>query len=109
AKISGLLLIAFVTTVAGLYVMLPAPVGLGLLSKWIVLPLIIVATVFGMKYLSSGSLRASLERQYKIFGNKHTWAMTVIYTMTFGSFIGYSAAFALSMQVIFGYSHILVD
>jgi NNP family nitrate/nitrite transporter-like MFS transporter len=109
AKISGLLLIAFITTAAGLYVMLPAPVGLGLLSKWIVLPLIIVLTVYGMKYLSSGALRSNLERQYKIFGNKHTWAMTVIYTMTFGSFIGYSAAFALSMQVIFGYSHILVD
>jgi NNP family nitrate/nitrite transporter-like MFS transporter len=109
AKISGLLLIAFITTAAGLYVMLPAPVGLGLLSKWIVLPLIIVLTVYGMKYLSSGALRSNLERQYKIFSNKHTWAMTVIYTMTFGSFIGYSAAFALSMQVIFGYSHILVD
>lgn len=109
AKISGLLLIAFVTTAVGLYVMLPAPVGLGLLSKWIVLPLIIVATVFGMKYLSSGTLRANLERQYKIFGNKHTWSMTIIYTMTFGSFIGYSAAFALSMQVIFGYSHIIVE
>jgi NNP family nitrate/nitrite transporter-like MFS transporter len=109
AKISGLLLIAFVAAAAGLYVLLPAPVGLGLLSKWIVLPLVIAATVFGMKYLTSGGLRANLDRQYKIFGNKHTWAMTVIYTMTFGSFIGYSAAFALSIKVIFGFSHIMVD
>ncbi|WP_027714569.1 MFS transporter [Desulfuromonas sp. TF] len=109
AKISGLLLIAFITAAAGLYVLLPAPVGLGLLSKWIVLPLVIAATVFGMKYLTSGGLRANLERQYKIFGNKHTWAMTIIYTMTFGSFIGYSAAFALSIKVIFGFSHIIVD
>lgn len=109
AKISGLLMIAFATASAGLYLLLPAPVGLGLLSKWIVLPLVIFATVFGMKYLTSGNLRASLDRQYKIFGNKHTWAMTIIYTMTFGSFIGYSAAFALSIKVIFGYSHLLVD
>jgi NNP family nitrate/nitrite transporter-like MFS transporter len=29
--------------------------------------------------------------------------------MTFGSFIGYSAAFALSIKVIFGFSHIMVD
>ena len=108
AKISGLLLIAFVTAVAGLYLLLPAPVGLGLLNKWIVLPLVIAATVYGMKYLTSGRLRAGLERQYRIFGNKHTWAMTLIYTMTFGSFIGYSAAFALSIKVIFGYSHIMV-
>lgn len=108
-KIIGLLLIAFVTAVAGLYLMLPPPVGLGLLSKWLVLPLVIAATVFGMKYLTRGPLRANLERQYKIFNNKHTWAMTVIYTMTFGSFIGYSAAFALSIKVIFGYSHLMVD
>ncbi len=108
-KITGLLLIAFVTASIGLYLLLPAPVGLGLLSKWIVLPLVIAATVFGMKYLTRGELRANLDRQYKIFNNKHTWAMTVIYTMTFGSFIGYSAAFALSIKVIFGFSHIMVD
>ena len=109
AKILGLLLIAFVTAAAGLYLLLPAPIGLGLLSKWVVLPLVIAATVFGMKYLTTGALRANLNRQYQIFGNRHTWAMTIIYTMTFGSFIGYSAAFALSIKVIFGFSHILVD
>ncbi|MBE0576115.1 MAG: MFS transporter [Desulfuromonadales bacterium] len=108
-KITGLLLIAFVTASIGLYLLLPAPIGLGLLSKWVVLPLVIAATVFGMKYLTTGALRASLDRQYQIFNNKHTWAMTIIYTMTFGSFIGYSAAFALSIKVIFGFSHILVD
>jgi len=109
AMITGLLLIAFVTASIGLYLLLPAPVGLGLLSKWIVLPLVITATVLGMKYLTKGNLRSNLEHQYKIFNNKHTWAMTVIYTMTFGSFIGYSAAFALSIKVIFGFSHIMVD
>jgi NNP family nitrate/nitrite transporter-like MFS transporter len=108
-KITGLLMIAFVTASLGLYLLLPAPVGLGLLSKWVVLPLVIAATVFGMKYLTTGALRANLDRQYQIFNNKHTWAMTIIYTMTFGSFIGYSAAFALSIKVIFGFSHILVD
>jgi NNP family nitrate/nitrite transporter-like MFS transporter len=35
--------------------------------------------------------------------------MSVIYTMTFGSFIGFSAGFALAIKVIFGYQHILVD
>ena len=108
-KIIGLLFIAFVTAGIGLYLLLPQPVGLGLLSKWIVLPLVIIATVFGMKYCTRGELRANLDRQYRIFSNKHTWAMTIIYTMTFGSFIGYSAAFALSIKVIFGFSHILVD
>ena len=35
--------------------------------------------------------------------------MSVIYTMTFGSFIGFSAAFPLSIKVIFGYQHVMVD
>jgi NNP family nitrate/nitrite transporter-like MFS transporter len=44
-KISMLLLIAFATATAGLYLLLPPPTGLGLLSKWIVLPLVILTTV----------------------------------------------------------------
>ena len=106
-KISGLLAIGFVTAATGLYLLLPAPTGIALLSKWLVLPLIIAATVLLMRYLTRGELQQNLKRQYKIFENKHTWAMTVIYTMTFGSFIGYSAAFPLSIKVIFGFSHIV--
>ncbi len=105
-RITGLLLIGFVTAAAGLYLLLPAPTGLGLLSKWVVLPLVIIATVLLMRYLTRGELQENLKRQYKIFNNKHTWAMTVIYTMTFGSFIGYSAAFALAIKVIFGFTHV---
>jgi NNP family nitrate/nitrite transporter-like MFS transporter len=106
-KISGLLAIGIVTVATGLYLLLPAPTGIALLSKWIVLPLIIAATVLLMRYLTTGGLQQNLKRQYKIFENMHTWAMTVIYTMTFGSFIGYSAAFPLSIKVIFGFSHIV--
>lgn len=105
-KISGLLIIGFITAMLGLYLLLPAPIGIGLLSKWIVLPMIIAATVLLMRYLTRGELQQNLKRQYKIFNNKHTWAMTVIYTMTFGSFIGFSAAFPLAIKVIFGFSHV---
>ena len=38
-------------------------------------------------------------QQFKIFGNKHTWIMSILYTMTFGSFIGFAAVFALSIKV----------
>ena len=76
--------------------------------RWIVLPVVIVATVLALK-LIPGPIKTSLERQYKIFNNKHTWAMTVIYTMTFGSFIGYAAAFGLAIKVIFGFQHVMVD
>ena len=113
ASISGMLCVGFITAAFGLWLMLPAtagglPVsGLGL-SKWIVLPIVIAMTVILLKMIP-GAVGQNLSRQYKIFGNKHTWAMTVIYTMTFGSFIGYAATFALAIKVVFGFQHIMVD
>ncbi len=107
ARITWLLVIGFATAGAGLYFILQYP-GLGWV-KWIVLPVIIVATVFLMKALSPGEIKGNLARQYKIFGNKHTWVMTIIYTMTFGSFIGFSAAVGLAIKFIFGFQHVLVD
>ena len=106
----SMLTIGFLTAIAGLWLMLPATAngsGFGI-PKELVLIAVLFATVFLLKLLP-GAIRASLERQYQIFGNKHTWVMSVLYVMTFGSFIGFSAAFPLSIQVIFGYSHQLVD
>jgi len=112
ATISGMLLIGFATAAFGLWLLLPGTEaglptsGIGL-SKWIVLPIVIALTVLGLKMIP-GAVGQNLSRQYQIFGNKHTWAMTVIYTMTFGSFIGYSAALALTIKVVFGFSHLEV-
>lgn len=106
AKISMLLMIALLTASLGLYLLLPAPTGAGILSKWIVLPLVIISTLLLLRYLTRGELQDNLKRQFLIFENKHTWAMTVIYTMTFGSFIGFSAAFPLAIKVIFGFTHV---
>ena len=108
--ISGMLAIGFVTAVFGLWLMLPEKVGgsgFGI-SKWIVLPIVIALTVYLLK-LIPGQIKENLSHQYKIFNNKHTWVMSVIYTMTFGSFIGFAAGFGLSIKVIFGYQHVLVD
>lgn len=109
-KILGMLSIGMVTAIFGLWLMLPESAGgSGLMvSKWIVIPLVIAMTVFALKMIP-GSIKPNLERQFKIFNNKHTWAMTIIYTMTFGSFIGFSAATALAIKVIFGFQHIMVD
>jgi len=110
ATILGMLAIGFVTAAFGAWLMLPTVDG-GLptsgfgISKWIVLPIVIALTVLGLKMIP-GAVGQNLSRQYKIFGNKHTWAMTVIYTMTFGSFIGYSAALALTIKVVFGFTHV---
>jgi len=110
AKISGMLLIGFFTAAVGLYIILPAPTGLGApeWAKWPVILGILFSTVMLMK-LIPGDIKPNLQRQFKIFGNKHTWVMSVIYTMTFGSFIGYSAGFALAIKVVFGFQHIVVD
>lgn len=110
AVISGMLLIGFITAAVGLWLLLPEAVnGSGFnVPKEIVMVLVIGSTVFWLKMLP-GSIGASLTRQYKIFNNPHTWIMSVIYTMTFGSFIGFAASFPLAIKVIFGYQHIVVD
>jgi len=109
-KIVGLLAIGLLTASVGLYVILPAPTGLGAPSwaKWPVIAGVIFATVLLMKQIP-GDIKPNLQRQFRIFGNKHTWIMSVIYTMTFGSFIGYSAGFALAIKVVFGFQHLVVD
>jgi len=100
-KIIGLYLVAFVAAAIGLYLFLPAPVGLGVLNMWVALPLIIVITL-GLLRLLPGQIQPHIKTQFAIFSNKHTWSMTVLYILTFGSFIGFSAALPLSIEVIFG-------
>jgi len=110
-KIIVMLVLGLATAAFGLWLILPkVAFGSGLmLSKWVALPIVITLTVLLLKLLPLGSdYKEGLKRQYKIFNNKHTWAMTVIYTMTFGSFIGYAATLALSIKVIFGFQHIIV-
>ncbi|MCH8275944.1 MAG: NarK/NasA family nitrate transporter [Bacteroidetes bacterium] len=97
AKIFFLIGLGLVSAAAGLYLLL----GLNW-NMWIVLPITIALTLFLMKVLSPGELKQSLNRQFAIFENKHNWIMTIIYTMTFGSFIGYSAAFPKLIQDVFG-------
>ena len=67
---------------------------------WI--PMILVVTVaafFGMNNLDVA--RASFRDQAVIFGRKHNWIMCWLYLGTFGSFIGYSAAFPKLIKTIF--------
>jgi len=73
-------------------------------NMWIVLPVVIILTVLLMKFATPGEIKTNLNKQFAIFGNKHNWVMTIIYTMTFGSFIGFSAAFPKLCQDIFVYS-----
>ncbi|MBC8323075.1 MAG: antiporter [Candidatus Marinimicrobia bacterium] len=104
-RIAFLLAIGFVTAAVGLYFILTFKELTWV--KWFVLPLVIASTVFLMKALSPGEIKENLKRQFSIFDNKHTWVMTIIYTMTFGSFIGFAAAVGLAIKFIFGVKHIL--
>lgn len=58
-----------------------------------------VAAWFGMDNIESA--RASFKEQSIIFQRKHNWIMCVLYTGTFGSFIGYSAGFPLLAKTQF--------
>ncbi|SCC95672.1 nitrate/nitrite transporter [Thiomonas sp. X19] len=65
-------------------------------AGFIWVPLIIVSTLaawFGMHDLAQA--KASFADRAVIFRRKHTWLMSLLYTGTFGSFIGYSAGLPL--------------
>lgn len=57
------------------------------------------AAWFGMNDIASA--RASFAEQSVIFQRRHNWIMCWLYTGTFGSFIGYSAAFPLLSKTAF--------
>jgi NNP family nitrate/nitrite transporter-like MFS transporter len=57
------------------------------------------AAWFGMDDI--GSMRASFADQAVIFRRTHNWIMCWLYTGTFGSFIGFSAAFPLLSKILF--------
>jgi len=94
SKILGLYGVGFITSVIGVY-------ALGILNMWVALPLTIILTLVFLR-LIPGDIKPNIQKQFAIFNNKHTWAMTVLYILTFGSFIGFSAALPLSISVIFG-------
>ncbi|CAN5255611.1 NarK family nitrate/nitrite MFS transporter [soil metagenome] len=51
--------------------------------------------------------KASFKEQSVIFKRKHTWLMAVLYTGTFGSFIGYAAGFPLLITTQFPEANLL--
>jgi len=65
-------------------------------AGFIWVPFLVVSTLaawFRMNDIASA--KASFREQSVIFQRKHNWIMCVLYTGTFGSFIGYSAGFPL--------------
>ncbi len=65
-------------------------------------PLIAIAIIGAARYMNNlTSARSTFKDQLVIAHNKHTWVMAWLYIGTFGSFIGYSAAFPLLLKTQF--------
>jgi NNP family nitrate/nitrite transporter-like MFS transporter len=105
-KITYLYTLAFVPAIFMLYLYLPKPTGLGVLSMWVAIPLDVILALGMMKLAAFGEMKEGVKKQFAIFGNKHTWSLTALYIVTFGSFIGFSMALPLAITVIFGYQHV---
>ncbi len=105
-RITYLYSLAFIPSIAILYLYLPAPTGLGLLNMWVAITLDVIMALVILRLAAFGTVKENIARQFAIFRDKHTWSMTALYIVTFGSFIGFSMALPLSIAVIFGVSHV---
>ncbi|MED1467825.1 NarK family nitrate/nitrite MFS transporter [Bacillus salipaludis] len=63
-----------------------------------VIPIVIVTLLALFKMDNVPNAKQSVADQFVIVKRKHTWIMTILYIATFGSFIGYSAAFPLLLK-----------
>src|SRR5580693_6484245 len=104
--------------VSGMQLLTPMLMGVGLVNlyqatptsggiylqnaglMWL-LPLVIAVTGAALFMNNLTSARSTFKDQLAIVGRRHTWIMSYIYIGTFGSFIGYSAAFPLLMKTQF--------
>ncbi len=106
AKVTWLYTLAFIPALFGLWLYLPPPTGIGLISMWVAIPLDIILALTIMRLAAFGPMKEAVVKQYAIFRDKHTWSLTALYIVTFGSFIGFSMALPLAMKVIFDVVHI---
>ena len=72
AKITWLYTLAFIPSILGLYLYLPKPTGLGLISMWVAIPLDIVSALLIMKLAAFGPMKENVAKQFAIFRDKHT-------------------------------------
>jgi NNP family nitrate/nitrite transporter-like MFS transporter len=89
--------------IVNLYQATPGPGGIYLQNAGLMWLLPLAVAVFGaVRYMNNlTSARSSLKEKFAIVKRKHTWIMSYIYIGTFGSFIGYSAAFPLLIKTQF--------
>lgn len=98
-RILGLHVLGLTVTAVGVLLLLNFKLGLpaqvGVLGLTLLLSL-------GLLKLIPGRVRDRLTQQFKMFRQPDTWTLSVLYLGTFGSFIGFSGALALLINVVFG-------
>jgi NNP family nitrate/nitrite transporter-like MFS transporter len=72
-------------------------------AAWVWIPFVVVAAILGWTLLRSVPIQArGVRQQLDIFSNRHTWIMTLLYIITFGSFSGLAAQFGLLVKQLYG-------
>ena len=86
-----------------LYLAMPGAGGIFIQNAGLMwLPLIAFAVYGAARYMNNlANARSTFRDQLVITRRKHTWVMSWLYIGTFGSFIGYSAAFPLLIKTQF--------
>jgi NNP family nitrate/nitrite transporter-like MFS transporter len=86
-----------------LYQATPGPGGVYLLNAGLMWLLPLAIAVFGAIFFMNNlsNAKSSFKDQLAIVPRPHTWIMSFLYIGTFGSFIGYSAAFPLLIKTQF--------
>jgi NNP family nitrate/nitrite transporter-like MFS transporter len=110
SKTLYMVVLGLVAAAIGAYMLIGIPWkdwGMQNAAMWIVLPIVVILSVFLMQKATPKEIQQNLKKQFAILKDKHNWIMTIIYTMTFGSFIGYSMVFPKLAQDIFVYSNAL--
>jgi MFS transporter, NNP family, nitrate/nitrite transporter len=89
--------------IINLYQGTPGPGSVYIQNAGLMWLLPLAIAVFGAVFFMNNlhTARSTFKEQLAIIGRKHTWIMSFIYIGTFGSFIGYSAAFPLLIKTQF--------
>jgi len=77
-------------------------------AGFIWVPFILISTIFiwfGMNNIKD--IKASFTSQFITFKEKHAWIMSLLYTGTFGSFIGLAIAFPMLLTSLFKFDNAL--
>ncbi len=71
-------------------------------AAFVYIPFILIGAALAWTMLKSVPITANVRQQFDIFKTQDTWWMTLIYSMTFGTFSGLSAQFGLLMKNLYG-------